>query len=160
MPTRHAYRCEVVAEGLADNGREITLATYRAVTPRLAARWARSTARRYARLLSPGPAEPYLGGARVTDFGRGCPRPDDDLRAWSDSAERYDDILRALASGHPFQLVVTDYDARYALCVYPLPVRNPAPPPVPARSARSRPYAGAGRHRKPRRLLLDLCGVS
>lgn len=158
MPPPHAYRCEVVAEGLADNRREITLTTYRAATPRLAARWARSTARRYARLLSPGPAEPYLGGAPVTDAGPGCPRPDDDLRAWSDSDERYDDTMRTLAGGHPFQLVVTDYDARYALCVYPLPVRRPVPSPVPAESAR--PYAGAGRHRKPRRRLLDLCEVS
>ncbi|WP_432160791.1 hypothetical protein [Streptomyces sp. NRRL F-5630] len=159
MPTRHAYRCELVAKGLADH-REITLAIYRAPTPRLAARWARSTARRYARLLDPVPAEPYLGGAPVAEFGRGCPRPHDDLRTWSESAERYDDTLRALSAGLPFQFVVTDYDARYALCVYPLPVRSPAPPPVPARSARARPYAGAGRHRKPRRPLLDLCEVS
>ncbi|SDL43624.1 hypothetical protein [Streptomyces indicus] len=159
MPTTHTYRCEAVAHDLTGN-REVILDTYRAATPRLAARWARQAARRYACLLAPAPTAPYLRSAPLVEAEPDGPRPDAALHAWADSAEQYEHALHTLAAGRAYAITATDYDARYALCVYPLPVRRPSPTPPPARSARARPYAGVGRHRKPGRLLLDLCEVS
>ncbi|MEU3124168.1 hypothetical protein ABZ696_28360 [Streptomyces albidoflavus] len=67
MPRRYAYRCELLARSL-DGTYEAILATYRAPTPRLAARWARDTVGRYAELLAPAPAAP-LPRRRTPDRG-------------------------------------------------------------------------------------------
>ncbi|MFB8774997.1 hypothetical protein [Streptomyces broussonetiae] len=47
-----AFRCEAAAYDLSGS-REVLLATYRGRSPRLAARWLRGSAHRFARLLSP-----------------------------------------------------------------------------------------------------------
>ncbi|MFI7009952.1 hypothetical protein [Streptomyces sp. NPDC050145] len=149
MPRRYAYRCELLARSL-DGRYEAILATYRAPTPRLAARWARATAGRYAELLAPAPTADYLEGAPLIEFPPDGPRPDATLHAWADSRDRYEGVLRTLAADHPYVLTVTDYGARYELRVDPLPVRRP--PQTPALTARTRPSTDRGRHRRPRTL--------
>jgi hypothetical protein len=157
VPRRYAYRCELLARSL-DGTYEAILATYHAPTPRLAARWARATAGRYAELLAPAPADLYLGGAPLIETPPEGPRPDVKLHWWADSRERYEGVLRTLAEGHPYAFTVTDYGACYELRLDPLPVRTPSQRPVATGS--TRPYVGAGRHRRPRERLLDRCGVS
>ncbi|MGW5234520.1 hypothetical protein ACWEQU_20055 [Streptomyces nodosus] len=144
MPRRYAYRCELLARSL-DGAYEAILATYRAPTPRLAARWARDMAGRYAELLAPAPAAPYLGGAPLIEAPPEGPRPDAELHAWADSDERYDGVLRTLAADHTYAFTVTDYGARYEPRLDPLPVRRP-----PQTPEFTRPVAGRGRHRRPR----------
>ncbi|MFI1354918.1 hypothetical protein ACH4TV_15315 [Streptomyces sp. NPDC020898] len=63
--------------------------------------------------------------------GPEIPRPDAELRAWADSDRAYEQALRALAVGHVIVFTVTDYDARYSLCVYPLPSRRRASRSIP-----------------------------
>ncbi|WP_327662792.1 MULTISPECIES: hypothetical protein [unclassified Streptomyces] len=142
MPRRYAYRCELLARAL-DGTYEAILATYRAPTPRLAARWARDTASRYAELLAPTPAAPYLGGAPLIEAPPEGPPPDVKLHAWADSDELYEGVLRTLAAYHPYAFTVTDYGARYELRLDPLPARRPAQAP-------GFPHAGKGMHRQPR----------
>lgn len=148
MLRHHAYRCEVIARNLTGT-REVILAAYRAITPRLAARWARTTARRYAELLAPAPTAPYLDRAPLIEAGPGSPRPDVALHRWADSPEQYEAALRTLAEGRAYVIAVDDYDAWYELRVDPVPVHRPFPPPAPIRCARA--SAGVGRHRRPHR---------
>ncbi|GHI02501.1 hypothetical protein Scel_08220 [Streptomyces cellostaticus] len=145
-----AFRCEATAHDLSSS-REILLATCRGRSPRLAARWLRAEAHRLARLLSPTPDALFLRDAPLTTAGPDFPRPDADLRAWADDDRAYEHALRSLATGRAFMFTVTDYDARYYLRVYPLPIRRQAPPPAPV-PARCPPHssAGTGRHRRPR----------
>jgi hypothetical protein len=68
-PLRHAavaFRCETTATALDGGAREVILATYRATTPRLAARWLWSQAERLADLLDRTPAAPQLQDAPLT----------------------------------------------------------------------------------------------
>jgi len=141
---RYAYRCELLARSL-DGTYETILATYRATTPRLAARWARETVSRYAELLAPAPPAPYLGSAPLIEAPPEGPRPDVRLHAWADSRERYEGVMRTLAEGCPYAFTVTDYGARYELRLDPLPVRRP-----PQAPELTRPSASQGRHRRPR----------
>ncbi|RVU20936.1 hypothetical protein EOT10_26765 [Streptomyces antnestii] len=149
MPRRYAYRCELLARSL-DGTYEAILATYRATTPRLAARWARQTTGRYAGLLAPTPATPYLSRVPLVRAPAYGPRPDAVLRAWANTPERYEHVLLALAEGRPYAFTVTDYGARYELRVDPLPARRA--PQIPAFTGRTRPSTDRGRHRRPRLL--------
>jgi hypothetical protein len=146
---RHAYRCELLARSL-DGTYEAILATYRAATPRLAARWARTKARRYAGLLAPTPTAPYLAGAPLVEIEPGTPRPDVKLQAWADSPELYEGVLHTLAAGRAYVLTATDYGARYELRLDPLPIRRA--PQAPVFTTHTRPSTGKGRHRRPRTL--------
>ncbi|WP_228034719.1 hypothetical protein, partial [Streptomyces spongiae] len=129
-----AFRCEATAHGLGGT-REVLLATYRGRSPRLAARWLRAQAVHLARRLSLDPGAVFLRDAPLITTWPDVPRPDAELRAWAESDQAYEHALRTLAAGGAFMFAVTDYDARYALRVYPLPTRRQAPPqaPVPAR---------------------------
>lgn len=145
-----AFRCEATAHDLG-GFREITLATYRGRSPRLAARWLRAEAHHLARLLSPDPDALPLRDVPFIAVGHSVPRPDAELRAWAESDHAYEHALSSLATGRAFVFTVTDYDARYSLRVYPLPTRRqpPSQAPVPTRCPPHSP-AGAGRHRRPR----------
>jgi hypothetical protein len=146
-----AFRCEATAQDLSGS-REVLLATYRGRSPRLAARWLRASAYRFSRLLSQDLGSASLGNAPLILVGPESPRPDVELRAWANSDRAYEQALRALAAGHVFAFTVTDYDARYALRVYPLPTRRPRLPQHPALAwAPPHPTVGPGRHRRPRR---------
>ncbi|MFF2166682.1 hypothetical protein ACFVWP_39260 [Streptomyces sp. NPDC058175] len=149
MPRPYAYRCELLARSL-DGTYEAILAMYRATTPRLAARWARTTVGRYAELLAPEPGTTFLAGAPLVEAALDGPRPDAALHAWADSRERYEHVLLALGEGRPYAFTVTDYGARYELRVDPLPVRRA--PQIPAFTGRTRPSTDRGRHRRPRLL--------
>lgn len=149
MARRHAYRCELMAQSL-DGTYEAILATYRAATPRLAARWARDKARRYAGLLAPTPTAPYLAGVPLVEFEPGTPRPDVKLQAWADSAELYEGVLHTLDAGRAYVFAATDYGARYELRLDPLPIRRA--PQAPVFTPHTHPSTGTGRHRRPRTL--------
>ncbi|MFD7106077.1 hypothetical protein [Streptomyces celluloflavus] len=150
-PTRHrvAYRCEATARNLSGH-REVLLATYRAATPRLAARWLRAEAQRLARLLAPEPSAPCLRGAPLVPTAAHAPRPDYYLLVWAGDDNQYDHALRILCAGNAYVLAVTDYDARYSVRVYPLPVQRAPQTPAPAGCFPCAP-AGAGRHPTRRR---------
>ncbi|MFJ2892478.1 hypothetical protein ACIO53_41270 [Streptomyces sp. NPDC087305] len=140
-----AFRCEVTAHDLSGS-REVILAYYRATSPRLAVRWMRAEAQHLARLLAPAPTAPHLRSVLLVAAGPTCPRPDADLLAWASSDAEHERALRILRAGKNYLLMVEDYDARYALRVYPLPTQSPAPA-----GRRTHAPAGAGRHRKSRR---------
>lgn len=123
-----AFRCEATAHDLSGS-REVLLATYRGRSPRLAARWLRASAHRFAQLLSPDLGALSLRDAPLILAGPETPRPDAELRAWADSDQAYEQTVIALAEGLAFVFTVTDYDARYSLRVYPLPTRQPRLPP-------------------------------
>lgn len=145
-----AFRCEATAYDLSGS-REVLLATYRGRSPRLAARWLRASAHRFARLLSPDFQAPGLRDAPLLLANPEVPRPDVELRAWADSDAAYEQALRALAAGRAFVFAVADYDARYCLRVYPLPTRRPRLPQHPALAGELlHPSVRAGRHRRPR----------
>ncbi|WP_016908359.1 hypothetical protein [Streptomyces xiaopingdaonensis] len=151
MTRRLAYRCEAIAQDLTGSC-EVVLSTYRAMTPRLAAGWARHTARRYAGLLAPVPTAGYLLRAPLTETAPDGPRPEVVLLGWADSVEHYEHALRTLVAGRPYVLTLTDYDAVYSLRLDPVPVRRPAPT-TPVSTRGVRPSSGTGRHRRttPRR---------
>lgn len=145
-----AFRCEATAHDLSGS-REVLLAIYWGRSPRLAARWLRASAHRFARLLSPDVGALSLRGAPLLLAGPEVPRPDVELRAWADSDAAYEQALRALAGGRVFVFTVTDYDARYCLRVYPLPTRRPRLRQHPALAGGiPHPSVRAGRHRRPR----------
>ncbi|WP_206306830.1 hypothetical protein [Streptomyces sp. F001] len=124
VPRPIGYRCEAVATPLDNPRREIILGTYHARSPRLAARWLRREARCLARRLDPDPRAPWLYAAPLVPIGN--PRSADFLRAWASDAHRYANAIAKLAARVPYQLTVTDHDARYALIVAPAPIRRPA----------------------------------
>ncbi|MFK0289928.1 hypothetical protein ACIQU6_05480 [Streptomyces sp. NPDC090442] len=131
--------------------REVVLAYYRAASPRLAARWIHAEAQHLARLLAPEPAAAHLPSVLLVAAASTCPRPDDDLLEWASSDEQYERAMRVLASGNAYLLNVTDYDARYSVRAYALPIHSrPIQPPAPAGRRPNAPVE-AGRHRRPRR---------
>lgn len=145
-----AFRCEATAHDLSGS-REVLLATYRGRSPRLAARWLRASAHRFARLLSPDGGALGLNDAPLVLAGSEVPRPDVELRAWAECDRAYEQALRALATGRAFVFTVADYDARYSFRVYPLPTRRPRLPQHPALAGElPHPSVRAGRHRRPR----------
>ncbi|MBT2397226.1 hypothetical protein [Streptomyces sp. ISL-100] len=141
-----AYRCETTAHDLT-GACEVILSTYRATSPRLAARWLRSQAGHLAQLLSPRPAAPSFRDAPLFTVGPDCPRPDLDLFAWAENDKGFEQALRILAAGAPYTLAVSDYDARYAICAYPLYVRRGLQFPASAGCSSPSP-AEVGRHRR------------
>ncbi|MGW1489763.1 hypothetical protein [Streptomyces sp. NPDC002402] len=141
-----AYQCEVVAHDLA-GAREVLLGHYRARSPRLAARWLWSEAERLARLLAPLPSVPCLRNAPLFAVDPDCSRPDDELLAWTRDDRRFEQALRTLAACNPYAFAVTDYDAQYAFCAYPLRVRMAPKFPVSAGCSSPSP-AEAGRQRR------------
>ncbi|WP_411146423.1 hypothetical protein [Streptomyces sp. x-80] len=143
-----AFRCETTATALGRGARSVILATYRAGTPRLAARWLWSQAEHLADLLDPTPAAPQIQDAPLLLVAAAAPHPAGDLRAWARDATEYERSLRALAAGDAFLLSVIDYDARYSITAYPLPADRRSPQtPAPA-GCQSPSPAGAGRHRR------------
>lgn len=144
-----AFRCEATAHDLSGS-REVLLGTYRGRSPRLAARWLRTSAHRLSRLLSPDCRTMSLGDAPLVLTGPEVPRPDVELRAWAESDPAYEQALITLAAGRAFVFTVTDYYARYSLRVYPLLTRRQCLPQHPA-LAEGPPDTSsrAGRHRRP-----------
>ncbi|MFD7407777.1 hypothetical protein ACFV7R_35120 [Streptomyces sp. NPDC059866] len=130
VPRLIGYRCEAVAIPLDNPRREIILGAYNARSPRLAARWLRQEAQCLARRLDADPRAPWLYAAPLI-LG-GDMRPADFLRAWAGDANRYANAIAKLAARVPYQLTVTDHDARYALIVAPALIRRAPQFPPPA----------------------------
>lgn len=146
------FQCASTAHDLS-GAREVILTTYRAPTPRLAARWMQAEALHLARLLDPHPGAPYLGRASVVPTGPTCPRPHTYLYAWAQEPSQYEQALLTLAAAEPYRISVTDYDARYNLLAAPLlmPLQPPPPQsPAPA-GCQPTPVRAGRRRRKPAR---------
>lgn len=142
-----AFHCVSTAHDLS-GAREVILATYRAPTPRLAARWMQVEAQRLARLLDPRPGALYFGWAPLVPTGPTCPHPHAYLHAWAQEPGQYEQALLTLAAAEPYRISVTDYDARYNLLAAPL-LMPPKPPQSPAPAGcQPVPPARAGRRRR------------
>ncbi|CAM5473619.1 hypothetical protein ACTFBT_23760 [Streptomyces microflavus] len=133
-PARGAARWYVAESSAGDAARSVRLGRITAPTRRLALRWLRRQARRFADALDPDPYAPWVpgralhpvsggpglvGGARHPLTGA---RPDApaELRAWADSFREHDYALLRLADGLPYEFVARDALAWYGLVVRPL----------------------------------------
>ncbi|MYW77477.1 hypothetical protein F610DRAFT_00771 [Streptomyces sp. LaPpAH-199] len=108
---------------VSDGRRTSTLAGVRVGTRRLALRWLRERALILADAHGggdPGPS-PTLDGPPVIFHGSDAP---DALRAWATSAERQDAAIRALESGRPALVTVTDPAVGLRLTLAGWPVRT------------------------------------
>ncbi|MEV7296623.1 hypothetical protein AB0N79_34130 [Streptomyces microflavus] len=133
-PAQGAARWYVAESSAGDAARSVRLGRITAPTRRLALRWLRRQARRFADALDPDPYAPWVpgralhpvsggpglvGGARHPLTGA---RPDApaELRAWADSFREHDYALLRLADGLPYEFVARDALAWYGLVVRPL----------------------------------------
>ncbi|MEW1614103.1 MULTISPECIES: hypothetical protein [unclassified Streptomyces] len=124
-----------------DAARSVRLGGVVAPTRRLALRWLRRQARRFADALDPDPYAPWVPahalhpvagaphpvtdiphpvtGARLPAAGA-LPDAPAELRAWADSLREHDYALLRLADGLPYEFVARDALAWYGLVVRPL----------------------------------------
>ncbi|MET8376118.1 hypothetical protein ACFYR2_14135 [Streptomyces microflavus] len=140
-PAQAPPRWYVAESSAGDAARSVRLGCITAPTRRLALRWLRRQARRFADALDPDPyaswvpgralhpvtggpglvgdARPPMAGARHPMAGA---RPDApaELRAWADSFREHDYALLRLADGLPYEFVARDALAWYGLVVRPL----------------------------------------
>jgi len=133
-PARTPARWYVAESSAGDAARSVRLGGITAPTRRLALRWLRRQARRFADALDPDPYAPWvpahalhpvtgapdlMGGARHPTTAA---RPDApaELRAWADSFREHDYALLRLADGLPYEFVARDALAWYGLVVRPL----------------------------------------
>ncbi|MET7499000.1 hypothetical protein [Streptomyces microflavus] len=146
-PAQAPPRWYVAESSAGDAARSVRLGCITAPTRRLALRWLRRQARRFADALDPDPyaswvpgraLHPVTGGpglvgcAPPTGGGRhpvtaarhpsAGARPDApaELRAWADSFREHDYALLRLADGLPYEFVARDALAWYGLVVRPL----------------------------------------
>lgn len=139
-PAQGAARWYVAESSAGDAARSVRLGCITAPTRRLALRWLRRQARRFADALDPDPYACWVpgralhpvtggpglvGGAPPTGGGRhplAGARPDApaELRAWADSFREHDYALLRLADGLPYEFVARDALAWYGLVVRPL----------------------------------------
>ncbi|MFD7854806.1 hypothetical protein ACFV6B_11070 [Streptomyces microflavus] len=140
-PTQETSRWYVAESGAGDAARSVRLGGITTPTRRLALRWLRRQARRFADALDPDPYASWVpgralhpvgggpglvGGARHPLAGARHPlagaRPDApaELRAWADSFREHDYALLRLADGLPYEFVARDALAWYGLVVRPL----------------------------------------
>ncbi|MFJ4706745.1 hypothetical protein ACIP6I_18110 [Streptomyces anulatus] len=122
MNVRHQQPMWYVAESHGgDAARCVRLGGILAPTRRLALRWLRRQARRFADALD---SDPYAswGPARAlypAPAGSRCDAPAE-LRSWADSFREHDYALGRLADGLPYEFVARDAAAWYGLVMRPL----------------------------------------
>ncbi|MFF7252822.1 hypothetical protein [Streptomyces microflavus] len=131
-PTQAPPRWYVAESSAGDAARSVRLGCITAPTRRLALRWLRRQARRFADALDPDPYASWVPG-RALHLVSGGPglvggapptggaRPDApaELRAWADSFREHDYALLRLADGLPYEFVARDALAWYGLVVRP-----------------------------------------
>ncbi|MEU3052631.1 hypothetical protein [Streptomyces griseus] len=114
-----------------DAGRSVRLGGVLVPTRRLALRWLRRQARRFADALDPHPYAPWVPGRALYPVGaagrRDAPA---ELRSWVTSFREHDYALGRLADGLPYEFVARDAAAWYGLVMRPLvaAVRSPSTP--------------------------------
>ncbi|MFE2291053.1 hypothetical protein [Streptomyces sp. NPDC059452] len=138
MNPGQARGCWYVAESSAgDAARSVRLGGVVAPTRRLALRWLRRQARRFADALDPDPYTSWIPARALHPVADGAHAPVADgahhpvargafhdapaeLRAWADSFREHDYALLRLADGLPYEFVARDALAWYGLVVRPL----------------------------------------
>ncbi|MBW1595711.1 hypothetical protein [Streptomyces sp. JJ38] len=98
----------------------VPLGSHLAPTRRLALRWLRQRARRFADALDPDPSTPWIPPLAlqcVTHADQDAPT---ELRAWAEDVHVQESALRRLADGRPYAFVVHDDACWYHLTVRPL----------------------------------------
>ncbi|MER7696858.1 hypothetical protein [Streptomyces sp. NPDC096095] len=118
-----------------DAARSVRLGGVLAPSRRLALRWLRRQARRFADALDPDPYAPWVPARALYRVPAGGRRDAPaELRCWADSFGEHDYALGRLADGLPYEFVARDAAAWYGLVMRPLAVAAPIPvPPTPHR---------------------------
>ncbi|MFH9759227.1 hypothetical protein ACH4MJ_25685 [Streptomyces anulatus] len=113
-----------------DAARSVRLGGILAPTRRLALRWLRRQARRFADALDPDPYAPWVPGGALYPVGvAGLRDASAELRSWVTSFREHDYALARLADGLPYEFVARDAAAWYGLVMRPLAAaRTPSTP--------------------------------
>ncbi|MFJ7325816.1 hypothetical protein ACIQVN_06120 [Streptomyces cyaneofuscatus] len=111
-----------VAESRAgDAVRSVLLGGTVTPTRRLALRWLRRQARRFADALDPDPYAPWIPARALHPVSGGDPHDAPaELRAWASSFREQDYALLRLADGLPYEFVARDALTWYGLVVRPV----------------------------------------
>ncbi|GHF61091.1 MULTISPECIES: hypothetical protein [Streptomyces] len=131
MNARHRHATWYVAESHGgDAARSVRLGGVLVPTRRLALRWLRRQARRFADALDPDPYAPWVPGRALYPVGaagrRDAPA---ELRSWVTSFREHDYALGRLADGLPYEFVARDAAAWYGLVMRPLAASARIPSP-------------------------------
>lgn len=112
-----------------DATRSVQLGGILAPTRRLALRWLRRQAQRFADALDPDPYDPWVPARALYPVPVGG-RPDApaELRSWASSFREHDYALTRLAAGLPYEFVARDALTWYGLVMRPLAVAARTPP--------------------------------
>ncbi|MFJ4962955.1 hypothetical protein ACIP6P_10990 [Streptomyces sp. NPDC088729] len=104
-----------------DAGRAVRLGGIIAPTRRLALRWMRRQARRFADALDPDPYAGWVPARALYPVAEARRRDaPTELRVWADSLREHDYALRRLADGLPYEFVARDAASWYGLVVRPV----------------------------------------
>ncbi|WP_274032160.1 hypothetical protein [Streptomyces sp. MMBL 11-1] len=112
-----------------DAARSVRLGGFLAPTRRLALRWLRRQARRFADALDPDPYVSWVAAGALYPVAVGGRRDAPaELRSWADSFGEHEYALGRLAEGLPYEFVARDAVAWYGLVMRPLApaARTPA----------------------------------
>ncbi|MFF2535640.1 hypothetical protein [Streptomyces cyaneofuscatus] len=120
-PAQAPARWYVAESRAGDAARSVRLGGVTAPTRRLALRWLRRQARRFADALDPDPYAPWVPAGALHLVTR-APQHDApaELRAWAGSLREHDYALLRLADGLPYEFVARDALAWYGLVVRPV----------------------------------------
>lgn len=128
---------EYIAEVYAGDAlTTVYLGGFVAPSRRLALRWLRGQALRFAGGLDPDPYAEWVPPPAlrpVTHAERDAPA---ELRSWADGNEHQDEAARQLAAGLTFQFVACDETGWYGLTARPVVVPAPCPADAHARTSR------------------------
>lgn len=119
-PTQAPPRWYVAESSAGDAARSIRLGCITAPTRRLALRWLRRQARRFADGLDPDPYASWVPGRALHPVTRAPRDAPAELRAWAGSLREHDYALLRLADGLPYEFVARDALAWYGLVVRPV----------------------------------------
>ncbi|MFJ9886242.1 hypothetical protein ACIQRW_10300 [Streptomyces sp. NPDC091287] len=113
-----------------DAARSVRLGGILAPTRRLALRWLRRQAQRFADALDPDPYAPWAPARALYPVPAGGRRDAPaELRSWANSFREHDYALTRLADGLPYEFVARDAGSWYGLVMRPLAVASRTSPP-------------------------------
>ncbi|MGA5470869.1 hypothetical protein ACPCUK_19045 [Streptomyces arboris] len=119
-PAQAPTRWYVAESRAGDAARSVRLGGVTAPTRRLALRWLRRQARRFADALDPDPYAPWVPAGALHPVTRAPRDAPAELRAWAGSLREHDYALAWLADGLPYEFVARDALAWYGLVVRPV----------------------------------------
>ncbi|MGW8450468.1 hypothetical protein ACWGLO_03120 [Streptomyces niveus] len=121
MTLRRLDRAPYIAELYAgDAATAVYLGGIATPSRRLALRWLRGQALRFADALDPDPHAEWMPPRVLQRVGHTDRDPAGELRAWANSISDQDQALQRLADGLPYRLVAHDDACWYRLDVRPL----------------------------------------